>query len=150
WYNEIFTSEKPSVFSNKGYLHLLNSNKNYTRIVELMPKLAKNFSTDIDIQLIFVNALKQTGKIKESDDLLLKLNQIYKTHPEVAFHTAETLIRRKELKNAILAIDDFLNSSPNRPNNFIFHFLKSQAYTKLNQLKEAQESIQLCLDAHPR
>lgn len=150
WYEEIFASKKPSVFTNRGYLFLLDHSKNYERIITLMPKLKDTFAKDIDIQLIFVNALRKTGKTTEADDLLLNLHKNYKTNPEVAFHAAEAFMRRKELKNAISTIDDYLNSSPERPNNFIFYFLKSQAYTKLNDFKKAQESIQRCLDAHPK
>ena len=150
WYSQIFSSGKPSAFSNKGYIHLLNEKKDYPKIVALIPKLDKSFAKDVDIQLIFVQALKNTGKTAEADNRLIKLNQQFKTHPEVTFHTAETLIRRKQLANAIQVIDEFLNNSPNRPNNFIFHFLKSQAYSSLNQFDKAQESIKLCLDAHPR
>lgn len=150
WYEEIFASKQPSVFSNKGYLHLLNNNKNYERIVELIPKLNKTFDKDVEIQLIFVDALKKTGKMDQADERLLKLNKANKSHPEVAFHTAEALIRRKEFTNAITTIDNYLNNAPRRPNNFIFNFLKSQVYTKLNQFQKAQASIKQCLDDHPR
>lgn len=147
WYEQM---QNPSIYSNKGYVHLLNDTGNHQRIVDLMPRLSETFRNDPDLQLIFVAALRKVGKNNESDDLLLRLSQTFKTHPEIIFNAAETLVKRKELTNAIAIIDDFLNCTPKRANNFIFYFLKSQIYTKLNDQQQALTNVKLCLQAHPR
>ena len=150
WYDEINSSARPTPFSNKGYIHLLNSQNNFQRIVELIPKLDPTFQNDPEIQLIFVTALKKTGNIKGADERLITLNKTFKTHPEVTFNTAESFIRRKEMENALATIDSYLNNAPRRPNNFIFYFLKSQIYTQTGDFKAAHENITQCLEAHPR
>ncbi len=150
WYDEILSSEKPSIYSNKGYINLLAQNNNFQRIVELIPKLDHAFEKDPEVQLLFITALKKTKNIAQADERLMKLHNDFKTNPEIVFQAAESLIRRKELKNALSTIDEYLNSAPRRPNNFIFYFLKSQIYAQLSNYKEAHENIKLCLEAHPK
>lgn len=150
WYELIADAPQQSVFTNKGYLHFLNDHGNYARIMELMPKLEGTFKNDPDIQLIFVVALRKTGKEQEADDKLLRLSHTFKLHPEIVFQATETLVKRKETTNALSLIDDYLNSAPRRPNNFIFHFLKAQIYVNMRDIKQARAHIQQCLDAHPR
>ncbi len=149
-YNRILSSDHVSVYTNKGYIPLLADQGNYKRIVELIPKLDSTFKNDADMQLLFVNALKKTGNSSQADERLLQLCLTFKSHPEIVFNTAEVLVRRKEHQNALSRIDDYLNSSQRRPNNFIFYFLKAQIYTQLHEFKSAREEIQKCLDAHPR
>lgn len=149
WYESIF-SKPHSLLTNKGYIHLLNDQHNYQKIISLMPKVEVAFKNDPDMQLIFVNALRKAGKKDEADDRLIKLSQQFKTHPEIVFNTAEALIQRKELKNAIALIDSFLNNAPRRPNNFLFYFRKAQIYMHMKDFKLARAELQNCLDAHPQ
>ncbi len=149
WYDLISEAPQQSVFTNKGYLHFLHDHGNHTRIVQLMPKLEETFKNDPDIQLIFVLALRKAGKIQEADDKLLRLSHSFKLHPEIVFQATETLVRRKETKNALSLIDDYLNSSPRRPNNFIFYYLKAQIYMDLKEFQQARSQIQQCLEVHP-
>ena len=150
WYNHLFETPNHSPFTNKGYLHFLNDRGNHKRIVELMPKLEISFKKDPDVQLIFVTALKKTGKTVEADDRIIRLSQSFKEHPEIVFQAAETLTRNKQMKNALALIDNYLNSAPRRPNNFIFYFLKGQIYLHLKEYKLARAQLQQCLEAHPR
>ncbi len=150
WYDLISETPQQSVFTNKGYLHFLHEHGNHQRIVELMPKLEETFKTDPDVQLIFVIALRKTNQPQVADDKLLRLSHIFKFHPEIVFQTTETLVRRKELQNALALLDDYLNRAPRRPNNFIFHFLKAQIYMNMREFTQARSQIKQCLDAHPR
>ncbi len=150
WWDLIAETPQRSIFTNKGYLHFLHAHNNHKRIIELMPKLEETFKKDPDIQLVFVVALKKTGKEQEADDKLLRLSHTFKLLPEIVFQATETLVKRKETKNAISLLDDYLNSAPRRPNNFIFHFLKAQIYMNMRDFTQARAQIQQCLDAHPR
>ncbi len=150
WYNRIFTSDNHSVFSNKGYLYFLRDHGNYQRIVELMPKLHDTFKTDPDIQLIFITALKKTGKNQEADETLIRLSHEFKTHAELVLQATETFVQRKELVNALSLVEDYLNSAPRRPHNFIFYFLKGQIYVQMHDYKQARANVEQCLEAHPR
>ena len=87
---------------------------------------------------------------RESDDRYLKLANQFKTDQTIAFQAANIYMRRKEPENAIATIDSLLNNSPRKPNNFIFHFLKSQIYVQLNNKEKALESIKACLAMQPR
>ncbi len=115
-----------------------------------MPKVEKTFTKDPDIQLIFVNALRAGGKKEEADNRIVQLSQSFPHHTEIIFHAAETLVQRKELKNALALLDDYLNSAPRRPNNFIFYFMKGQIYMHMKDFKQARNFLQQCLEAHPR
>ncbi len=149
WYEHI--QKKPhSVLTNKGYVDLLSSTGKFQKIIELMPKIEAQFKDDPDMQLIFVTSLQKIGKKKEADNKLITLSQQFKTHPELTFHAAETLVQRKELQNALALIDNYLNNSSRRPNNFIFYFLKGQIYLRMKDFKQARVQLQNCLEAHPR
>ncbi len=150
WYNRIFASDKHSIFSNKGYLYFLRDHGNFQRIVELMPKLQATFTHDPDMQLIFVTALKKTGNTQAADAALIQLSHQFKTHAELILQATETLVQRKELSNALSLIDDYLNSAPRRPHNFIFYFLKGQIYVQMHEYQQARLHVEQCLEAHPR
>ena len=151
WYTNMFAAEsKPSIYTNRGYIHFLYDNNNNQRIVELMPKLDEVFKKDADVQLIFAQALKKTNAIKQADDKITQLAHQFPTHPEIVFQAAEAMVRNKEHTNALAIIDEYLNNSSRRPNNFIFSFLKAQIHSQLGDYKEARASIQTCLEAHPR
>ncbi len=150
WYDRIFSTDQPSIFTNKGYLHFLQDHGNYQRIVELMPKIEETFKNDPDIQLIFINAMKKRGNTAQAEDKLIRLSREFKTHPEVVYQATEAFIQRKEMNNALSLIDDYLNSAPRRPNNFIFYFLKGQVFMQMRDFKQAHAQIEQCLEAHPR
>lgn len=148
WYKKLISSSH-SMYSYKGYLPLLADNKQFTEIVKLMPMLNKQFSQDPDIQLIFVNALQETKQIKQADSLAISLSQTFKTHAEISLLAAQAYLRQQEPENALLTIKAYLNNTPRRPNNFVFYFLQSHTHTQLNQLPQALESMQKCLELHP-
>ncbi len=150
WYNTLLSGERPSIYTNKGYIHFLNDKGDFGTIVKLMPKVEKIFEKDPDMQLIFAQSLKKTGAPKQADERTVRLVQTFPTHPEIVFQAAETMVRNKEHTNALTIVDDFLNSASRRPNHFIFHFLKGQIYSQLGNYQKARESVQACLDAHPR
>jgi tetratricopeptide (TPR) repeat protein len=139
-----------SIYAYKGYVYHLFNTGNFSAIVQLIPKLDPVFSADIDLQMIFSQALAHTGAQTASDERILKLNTIDKTNQDVAFAAAQIYIRRKELENALVVINNFLNSGTQRPNNFIFYFLQSQIYTQLNEKEKALSSVHKSLDMYPR
>lgn len=148
WYDDIMQSDNPSVYINKGYLSLLSKRGDFKKITELLPKLDTHFANDADVQLIFITALQKTGAIAQADERLISLAQKFKTHPEIIFHTVEALVRRKDHKNALLYIDDYLSHAPRRANTFIFYFTKAQILSQLREFKTAKECIEKCLALH--
>lgn len=150
WYNHIFSDANHSLLNNKGYLHFLSDSNDHKKIVELMPKVEKAFAKDPDVQLIFVTALRAVGKKDTADNRIVELSRTFKHHTELVFNAAETLVQRKELKNALALLDDYLNNAPRRPNNFIFYFLKGKIYMQLKDYTQARTFLQQCIDAHPR
>lgn len=148
WYTALLT-ENDSAHLYKGYLHFLHAIGDYTQILSLMAKFDSVFSDDPNIQYIFVQALEKKGKQEEAEKRLFHLSNKFKTHQEIAFHTANAYIRRKELSNALNVIDTLLNNSPQKPNNFIFYFLKSQINMQLNKKDDALENVKRSLEIHP-
>jgi predicted Zn-dependent protease len=150
WYNDIINASTSSVYTYKGYIAHLYQIHNYGAIVRLIDKLDGSFQDDPDIQLIFALSVRQTGNTAQSDERLVRLSERFKDHTEIIFHTVEALVQKKELENALVLIDNFLNTATKRPNGFIFHFLKAQLCAQLGKVQEARQHITICLDKHPR
>lgn len=149
WYKRALTLESP-VFANKGLILYLHDINNDHLIVKLKPTIEQHFKDDIEVQFILAKALASSGYEKESRELFIKLNQQAKTHQEIAFHVVQSYLDQNEPENALKVIDTLLNNAVRKPTHFIFHFLKSQIYLKLNKKDEALASIKASLDLHPR
>lgn len=147
WYSQLLASQPP-LYSYKGYINFLYSSGKFKNIVAMIPAFDTAFDQDPEIQLIFARALEKIGALSQADDKIIRLSSHFKTHQEIAFQAANSYLRRKEPENAIKAIDDLLNNSPRKPNNFVFHFLKAQIYNSLNKKEDALNSIKICLDLH--
>jgi len=151
WYDEIFSNKDTSMDMYKGYIALLRDQGKFQQIVALIPKLElnKSFSEDPVIQLILIQALEKDGERDKAVERLIKANNAHKENQEIAFFTANMYMQRKEPKNALIVIENFLENAPNKPNNFIFHFLKAQILVHLNQKDHALEQIKQCIQMHP-
>ncbi|HEV2601130.1 MAG TPA: tetratricopeptide repeat protein [Candidatus Babeliales bacterium] len=147
WYQELLQNNPP-IYVYKGYLDFLTGVGQFQRIVALMPQLDPHFTTDVDIQLQFAQALQQTGNNQEAEKRFIKLHETFKTNTTVVFQTALVYVNRKDIDRALHTIDTFLNSTPKRPNNFVFHFLKAQIYLQLQNKEKALEAVTACLDMH--
>lgn len=149
WYKQMMNSATP-IYMYKGYISFLYDSNNFQQIVVLIPKLQESFSNDPDMQLLFARALDRVGKHDQAEEAIIRLSNTFKTNQEIVFQAASIYIQRKEPKNALKAIDDLLNNSPRKPNNFIFYFLKAQIFLSLNQLNEALKNVKICLDMYPQ
>lgn len=149
WYKNIL-SNNSSVYVHKGYVNFLYEAGNYRHIIQLMQRMNSVFEDDSDIQLIFARSLRKEGQKKQAEELIIKLSRVCKKNVEVAFEATQIYIERKELENALHAIDDILNNSPKKPNFFVFYFLKAQIYAQLNELNNAYDNINMCLEGNPR
>jgi tetratricopeptide (TPR) repeat protein len=148
WYKEILNADA-SLYAYKGYAHLLFDAGQYKAMLPLLPKLEPLFAKDPILGLIFAQALDQTGHPQAADERIIALNDKCKNNQEIAYQTVGTYMRRKEPENALRIIDNFLNGSPRKPTHFVFYFLKSQIYAKLNNLPEALTNIQKSLEMQP-
>ena len=88
WYQQI-TDTKGSVYTHKGYIHLLDKAGQYEKITQLAQKkdkfsqktLDEIFSKDPDVQLIFAQAFKKIGNTQEADRRVMSLSHQFKNHP---------------------------------------------------------------------
>ena len=146
WYKKLIEEPETPGFMYKGILHLLGHTQTYKPIIQLMPKVEASFKDDIEIQLLFAQALQKAGYQTAADERIIKLFEKNKQNAEVALITAQTYVRRKELENATQTIEQHLSHAPGNMNNFVFYFLLAQIKLMLNNKPEAIALIQKSLD----
>jgi tetratricopeptide (TPR) repeat protein len=148
WFKQIL-GVKNSIYTYKGYIYFLFEHEDYQQIINIMQHMNDTFKHDIDIQRMYALSLLNTGKIKPADERIIALNIEYPHNTEIAFYAVNSYLRRQEFENALLTINNLLNNRPTRPNDFIFHFLKAQVYTRMNENRKAKEAVQDALKLHP-
>lgn len=149
WYKKYLCQRNLPGYMYRGLLHLFKQTNNLQQIIALMPLVEDAFTDDIEIQMLFVHALQQTGAQDAADKRVITLSSKIKDNQELAFHAAQTYLRHKEPENALQTINDYLSHASGRLNNFIFHFLKAQIYVMLDKKDEALTELQKSLDIHP-
>lgn len=149
WYAQIHP-DQASIHIYNGYIPYLAANGSYNEIVKIIPQLDEQMASNQDIQLLFANALEQTGNKKQAYERLIHLNEKNKTNQELAFRVAQIYMENSEPENALHVIENVLNSAARRPNNYVFYFLKSQIYLSLNNKKEALAAVKQCIEVYPR
>ncbi len=149
WYQKIFSCPS-SIYTYKGYIHFLYDLGQYQRIIKLTDSLNTIFAQDPDIQRIFALSFEKTNNHAQADERFIRLNDQFKSHQEIALHTTNVYLRKKEPENALKVIDHLLDSSPKKPNSFIFYFLKAQIFTQLNKHQDARIHIKKTLEMHPK
>lgn len=149
WYDKVLSSN-PSPYAYKGYVTLLSETNKHEQLAQLIPQIDATFSQDPEMQLLCGQALYKIGKSNEADERFIRLSNQFKTDQTITFQAANIYIRRQEPENALSTIDNLLNNSPKKPNNFVFHFLKSQIYLQLNQPEKALACIKTSIEIQPR
>ncbi len=150
WYSQITPNAHDQNWVYVGYIPFLAAQNDFKTIASLIPTLDEPFKNNQEIQFIFANALEQVGKKNEAHTRLASLNEKNKGNQELAFKVVQMYIERSEPENALKVIDNLLNNSPRRPNNFIFYFVKSQILVQLNKKTEALACIKQCIQMYPR
>lgn len=149
WYQQIVPdTNAPYIYL--GYVPYLSASKSFAQIVDLIPQLDQPFKNHQELQMHFATALEMTGKKDDAFSRLIELNDRNKAHQELAFKVVQLYIERQEPENALKVIDNLLNNSARKPNNYIFLFLKSQIYVQLNKKDLALASIKECIQAYPK
>ncbi len=148
YYQKLLASSK-SLYPYSGYVRFLYATSQFNVIVSLIPKLEKTFENDLDMKLMFAQALAETGHGEVADIEFIKLQNRYKENTELTYLAAQAHAK-KDPKKSILVIDEFLNSTPFQPRNCIFYFMKSQYHMSLNEKEKAIENAQKSLDLCPR
>lgn len=149
WYQQI-VPDHHAQYIYLGYVPYLSASKSFSQIVDLIPQLDKSFKNHQELQMHFATALEITGKKDDAFARLIELNDKNKSHQELAFKVVQLYVERHEPENALRVIDNLLNNSARKPNNYIFLFLKSQIYVQLNKKDLALASIQECIQAYPK
>lgn len=149
WFS-LITPDDNSRYIYLGYIPFLAANQSYADIAKLIPQLDEQFKSNQEIQLIFAMALEQVGKKEEAYTRLISLNEKSKANQEIAFKVAQIYVERSEPENALTVIDNLLNTAPRRPNNYVFHFMKSQIYLQLNKKPEALAAVKQCIDTYAK
>lgn len=148
WYTQIFNNQG-SIYTFKGFVHFLNDTHQYQQIISLEPQLEKKFVHDPALQLIFALAHRKVGNDQKADAMILAMLDHDELSADIVLHAVDIYVRRKELENALLAIDKLLNRSPSKSNYFFFYFIKAQLNAQLGKLEESLKNIELCLSRQP-
>ncbi len=134
------------VYAYKGFLQFLFATGQYKTIVSLKPQLETIFEDDVPTQLIFGQALAETGQEKAADEKFITLQQQHKTNQELTY-LASISYSKTSPQKAIDLINEYLKTS-NSPRDCIFHFLLSQLSMSLNNptqaLKHIEQSVNDC------
>lgn len=133
----------------RGLLHFFKKTDNMRNIIALMPIVENAFIDDIEMQLLFINALQRTGAQREADERIINLASKVKDNQEIAFYATQTYLRRKEPENALAVIDNYLATAQARLNTFIFYFLKAQVYLSSERKDKALIELKRSLEVHP-
>lgn len=149
WYQQI-VPDNNAQYIYLGYVPYLSASKSFAQIVDLIPQLDQSFKGHQELQMHFATALEMTGKKDDAFARLIELNDRHKSHQELAFKVVQLYVERQEPENALRVIDNLLNNSARKPNNYIFMFLKSQIYLQLNKKDLALAAIQDCIQAYPK
>ncbi|MCL4229425.1 tetratricopeptide repeat protein [Candidatus Dependentiae bacterium] len=148
WYKRTLQSGN-APFVYRGLIHLFHDTGNHQRIIQLQPVIEKHFNNDITMQFILAQSLARSGQEAFADQLLIKLNQQKKTHPEIAFHVLQRHMQKGEFDKALTVIDALLNNAIRKPTHFIFHFVKGQLLLQMDKKEEALASIKASLELQP-
>lgn len=149
WYKKYLCKQNTPGYMYRGLLHLFKQTNNLKQIIALMPLVEQAFEHDVEMQMIFIHALQETGNELGCEERIIKLASKIKDNQELSFLAAQTFIKRKEPENALSTINDYLLHAGNRLNNFIFHFLKAQIYISLGKTSDALGELQKSLELHP-
>lgn len=149
FYSQI-APETDSRYIYLGYIPFLAATESNAQIVSLIAQLDEPFKNNLDMQLLFASALEKTGNKNDGYARLIMLNEQNKSNQELAFKVAQIYLARSEPENALKVIDNLLNSTARRPNNYIFYFMKAQVFLQLNKKPEALAAVKQCIESFPR
>ena len=149
WYSQI-APEEASRYIYLGYIPFLAATESNDQIVSLIAQLDEPFKNNLDMQLLFATALEKTGKKNDGYSRLIMLNEQNKSNQELAFKVAQIYLARAEPENALKVIDNLLNSTARRPNNYIFYFMKAQVFLQLNKKSDAVAAVKQCIESYPK
>jgi len=150
YFDQLISKTQPPQAAYKGYVQFLALNNQYPQILSLVKKLDETFPDDPTVQMAIVEALEHSQNQKESVERLIRLSQKNLTSQEIALKTAQVYLARQEPENAIKVLDGYLDNATQKPNLFMFHFLKTQILIQLNKKQPALDEIKKCLKAHSR
>jgi predicted Zn-dependent protease len=136
-----------SPYPYEGQLQLLAAAGQYKAIVPLIAPLDKPFSENLPVQLIFIQALYETGNEQQADARAITLQKKFKKSPELTFLAAQAHGKGSPVQG-LEVIEEFLNNVPFQQRHCLFYYLQSKLYEQLNNrekaLELAQKSVALC------
>ena len=96
-------------------------------------------------------AYELSGNPAKAHTLYIELHKKIPSHQEAAYLASNTLLKvRHDIPGALKAIDTYLDNSPYRPNNFIFHFFKAQIYLLQNNKELALKEVKKAVTQHEK
>ena len=148
YYERLMNKSQVPNAAYKGYVQFLILNRQYQKILDLLPKLDNSFPDDPTVQLAIIESLDNTHNHAQAVERLMKLAHSNQTSQEVVIKAAQAYMARHEPENALQLLDTFLENATQKPNIFMFYFFKAQILIQLNKKPEALAAVKQCLKSH--
>lgn len=145
-YQELMTrGASPS--ATKNYLQLLFDTQDFTKLIELS---AKQFTDDLDIQLLRAQAFLHTGNNAAAEELFTKLHQKNPQNDQVVYQTIVCYLRSNKIDSALKALESYLKSAPASPRLALFYFLQSKIFLARGEPDKSLGAINKSLEFYPQ
>lgn len=148
-YKKLLNNNAPT-YAYEGYLHLLSQTNQFQEIVNLINKTEEPFKDNLDINLINVQALLNTGKDAKAYKLLQELKQKHPENEQIIFYLAAQHEKNGQIKEAQKVLQTFLTKRKIKKNFFLLYFLLSKIFAQQKNMTSALTAINRSLKIYPR
>ena len=148
-YKKLLNSNAPT-YAYEGYLHLLSQTNQFQEVVNLINKTEEPFKDNLDINLINVQALLNTGKDANAYKLLQKLKLKHPENEQIIFYLAAQYEKNGETKKAQEVLQTFLTKRKIKKNFFLLYFLLSKTFAQQKNMPQALTALNRSLKIYPR
>lgn len=131
----------PTLFAQQKFVEIIKEYDQHKAYIQKNPKL----------ELLVAKAYEISGNSDKAHALYIELHKKMLSNQEAAYLASNTLLKvRRDIPGALKVIDEYLDNSPYRPNNFIFHFFKAQIHLSQNNKELALKEVQKAITQHDK
>ncbi len=148
--NQKLTRDQRYIYD--GYVRLLFDTQQFAKLVNLFYEkkniFTKMFQNNLPIQLMFARACLYAGKSDKAAKQFDLLEKQHKDDETVAYYKAESLLSQPE--KALPYLEQCIDRAALKKQHFLFHFLSSKMYLKMQKPEQALAAINKSLACYPK